>query len=500
MTTLYYLGAEQAGWRTLLADNGITHVGMSYWSWRKRMPKKGVDIASYGFEGVLLESGGYQANSKPEEHTLGEWRAYAEEYAGFVLDHIDDLTLVTEFDCLALGPEWIAAQRREVWSQVDPEKFVPVWHPEQGLPALEYLGEQYRRIAISQNAVTGGGLNITPHLNALARKGVKLHGSAMTKPAVLRQVDFATAASTSWLSPMQYGDTQVWNNNELVRYPMKMKKQSRMRHQALFTEIGLDAQKIIDDDKTEVTRLALWSWKQQEEALRALRSNSDADRSNNALVERGDGSAGTDLEAVATLENGGRKAEMPREALQERLTADRRTLPMFGTREVQAMNTETKNVETIELLQVRGTSARRCDTCVIATKCPEFKPNTTCAYDIPTEVKTKEQRAALVTGLIEMQAQRVQFGLLVEQMNGGYPDPNLSQEYDRLLKALSTQADLEDNRDFLKISVEARGKTGVLSRMFGSGPAALAAPPVQQLDGGQTDAVAHRIIEGQRVT
>lgn len=500
MTVIYHLGAEQAGWRTLLADNGITHVGMSYWSWRKRLPKRGVDIGSYGFDGVLLESGGYQANSRPEEHTLREWRAYGEEYVAFVLDHLDDITLVTEFDCLALGPEYIAEMRREVWSQVDPEKFLPVWHPEQGLPALEFLGEQYRRIAISQNAVTGGGLNVTPHLNALARKGVKLHGTAMTKPGVLRQVSFDSAASTSWLSPMQYGDTQVWVNNELVRYPLKMKQQARLRHQSLFREIGLDAEKILADDKTEVTRLALWSWRQQEEALRALRYNSEADRSNNALVEQGAGEGGTALSAVATMPEGDRNAVVPREPLQIRAGDEIKPLPMFGATQVQAMNTATKEVETIDLLEVRGTSARRCDTCVIATKCPEFKPNTTCAYSIPVEVKTKEQRAALLTGMIELQAQRVQFATLVEQVNGGYPDPNLSQEYDRLLKAMTTQADLEDGRDFLKISVEARGKTGVLSRLFDPQNAQRAAPAVQQLDAEQVDGAAQRIIEGQKVT
>lgn len=500
MTTLYYLGAEQAGWRTLLGDNGITHVGMSYWSWRKRLPRKGVDIGSYGFDGVLLESGGYQANSRPEDHTLREWRAYGEEYVDFALAHMDDLDLVSEFDCLALGPEYIAEMRREVWSQVDPEKFLPVWHPEQGLPALEYLGENYRRIAISQNAITGGGLNVTPHLNALARKGVKLHGTAMTKPGVLRQVQFATAASTSWLSPMQYGDTQVWVNNELMRYPMKMKQQARLRHQSLFREIGLDADKIMADDKNEVTRLALWSWRQQEEALRALRYNSEADLSNNALVERAPDEPGTGSGAVATLPAGDRNAVVPREPLQTRAGDALRTLPMFGATEVQAMNTTTKNVETIELLEVRGTSARRCDTCVIATKCEEFKPNTTCAYSIPTAIKTKEQRAAFMTGMIEMQAQRVQFGLLVEQVNGGYPDPNLSQEYDRMLKAMQVQADLEDNRDFLKVSIEARGKTGVLSRLFDPQNAQRAVPAAQQLSPEETDVVAQRIVEGQRVT
>lgn len=498
--SIFYLGGEQSGWRRLLTDNGVTNVGISYWSWRKRIPKSGVDIASYGFEQVLLESGGYQANNQPEQCTVGEWRAYGDEYAEFALDHVEDLTLVSEFDCLALGPTYIAEMRKSVWSQIDPNKFLPVWHPSQGLPALEELGENYPRVAISEQAVTGGGLNVTPHLNALARKGVKLHGIAMTKPAVLRQVAFATAASTSWLSPSRFGDTQVWVNNQLTRYPKKMKDQARRRHTALIEEAGFDVEAILADDNTEVTRLALWSWRQQEQAIQALRNVAEPDRSNNARLEPTKPNAEQGSKAVVTRDQGDGNVQMPQEPLQERAEGEIVTLPMFGSRPVEAMNAETRKVETIQLFEVRPSSARRCDTCVIKTKCQEYRPNTACAYNIPTMIKTKEQRAAFLNGMIEMQAQRVQFSALVEQVNGGYPDPNLSQEYDRLLKAMQVQADLEDGRDFLKISVEARGKTGALSRLFGAGNAERATQLAEPIEGEVLDELTERVANGQRVT
>ena len=162
------------------------------------------------------------------------------------------------------------------------------------------------------------------------------------------------------------------------------------------------------------------------------------------------------------------------------------------------MNTETKAVEEVEVVEVRGTSSRRCDSCVIKSKCPEFKPNTTCAYSIPMQIRTKQQRAAFLTGMIDLQAQRVAFGAMVEQVNGGYPDPNLSQEYDRMLKAIQVQADLEDGRDFLKISVEARGKTGALSRLFGQQNAERTQQVIEH-DEPDTDQLASRMLEGKRV-
>jgi hypothetical protein len=39
---------------------------------------------------------------------------------------------------------------------------------------------------------------------------------ALTKPDVLRVLPFNSAASTSWLSPAQFGDTIVWDGQRCV--------------------------------------------------------------------------------------------------------------------------------------------------------------------------------------------------------------------------------------------------------------------------------------------
>lgn len=495
---LFFMGGEQAGWRRLLSECGVPNLGISYWSWKKRRKNlDSIDIDQFGFDQVLLDSGGFSANKNPTQLTVGEWKKYGEDYVQFALDHIDELALVTEFDAQVLGADWIRTMRAEAWSQIDPEKFMPIWHPEHGLPALEELGENYKRIGITEAAMKAQGLNITPQLNALVRKGVQLHGVAMTKPTTLKQVQFSTAASTSWLSPNQYGDTIVWVNNDLKRYPERMKDQARMRHRALFEDEGFNVDKIAADDKTELLRLAVWSWLEQEKAIQALRTNWLEDRSNYAEWEGETPKTQTGTAAVGTKRSGDDNAQMPRPPLLVRAESALVPLPMFGTTQLDmAADTATGEITQIELLEVRGNSARRCDSCVIRDKCPEAKANTTCAYSIPTAIKTPEQRKAFLTGMIEMQAQRVQFGYLVEQMNGGYADPNLSQEYDRLLKAMQVQADLEDTRDFLKISVEARGKSGALTRLFGAAPSRQTIIP---RDEQETDAIASRIIEGKRV-
>jgi hypothetical protein len=100
-------------------------------------------------------------------------------------------------------------------------------------------------------------------LNGLvADHGVRLHAIAMTKPWAMAEVRWDSVASTSWLSPGQYGDTIVWTGKELKRYPRKYKDEARKRHRTLFTSAGFDAEKIAADDRIEVTRLSIWSWQQ----------------------------------------------------------------------------------------------------------------------------------------------------------------------------------------------------------------------------------------------
>jgi hypothetical protein len=492
--TIFFMGGEQSGWRNLLADNDVEHLGVSFAGLRRRLPKKKpLDISTWGFEHVFMDSGGYAANKEPTKCTIGEWEDYADDYRKLIEAQADNLELISEFDCMALGMAWIEKQRTEFYHQLDPEQFLPIWHPEMGLAVLDAMGDQYKRIGITEAAFTGR-LNVTPRLNAIARRGVALHGVAMTKPDVLRQVDFSSAASTSWLSPMRYGDTLVWDGGRLVRYPKRMKDQARRRHRTLFERNGFDPEKIERDDQTEVTRLSIWSWKQVESSIDELRSCFTG-------VER----EGTNEEIGGDdVEQGGRRTRnavaAPAPPAQHR---DKVSLPVLATREIDSFNKETNQQEKVMLPVISRSTQRTCNECFVNSRCPSFKPDYECAFEIPIEVKTPEQRRALMDGLVEMQAQRVAFLRFAEEVSGGYADPNLSQEYDRLLKTFQVQAELEDNRDFLRIQVEARGKAGALSRLFGGDAAAalggFAVPPGQQLDRDGTDTVMGRVIEGERV-
>jgi hypothetical protein len=108
----------------------------------------------------------------------------------------------------------------------------------------------------------------------------------------------------------------------------------------------------------------------------------------------------------------------------------------------------------------------------VASSCPAFQPEAECAYRLPINLQSREDMLTFLHGVIEMQSQRVMFGRFVEELEGGYPDVNLSGEIDRLMRLVKELREVSDNRDSLKVNIEARAGAGMISRIFGAQPSA----------------------------
>jgi hypothetical protein len=96
-----------------------------------------------------------------------------------------------------------------------------------------------------------------------------------------------------------------------------------------------------------------------------------------------------------------------------------------------------------------------------------FEENSTCAYDIPITIRTKDQMTALMDTLLEIQTQRVLFMKMAEDAEGGHADPILSNEMDRLVKMADTKHKMEQEGFSLTISAKQQGNTGIVDRIFG---------------------------------
>ena len=461
---LYLGGAEIPGWRTLLEESAVEHVAMSYMGLRRRTKFSKPWLIEEKFpagQKIFLDSGAYTINSALEDKfSQAELKDIAAHYMTFVQDNIDRVEMVSEFDALPLGREWIEAAREDFFGDLPDDKFLPIWHGGD-LDILAALAQRYKRVGIVQTAL--GDRNLAPALNGLVQKyGTLLHGVAMTKPTEMAAIRWDSVASTSWISPSQYGDTIVWTGKELKRYPKAYKAQARKQHRTLFLDKGFDAAKIEADDNKEILRLSIWSWQQQ-----------IADISRHAGV-----TTPPDEAQEPNAETGGVGVDTPpdenRKVMATREERETTPLPVMGLGKTSEHYTDdegARQTRDLPLVEVRSASMRICDTCFLKDKCPGFKPNANCLYNIPVELKTKDQYRALQDSLIEMQTQRVLFMKMAEDMEGGYADPNLSNEVDRLQKLIAAKHDMESESFSLNIQAKgSSGQAGMISRLFGKDP------------------------------
>jgi len=490
---LIYLGAEVPSNRKILIESGVTAFGFSYFRALKRgFPKtKEFSFGDYfPADSLIVVHPGIGEAGLDEVDDLEKLAA---DYQDFVVNHIDDIAGFVEFNAPQLGSRW-RDQQRKFFVEAGP-KFWPVWDGQGTSANLQQLASDYPEVAISHTSIESDH-----SLSAVTRSlsgvfSTTWHALGVSRPDNLRQIPFATASTLSWASPMMRGETIVWDGTALKRYQKKQKEQARPRYRSVIQTAGLDYDRILADDAKEVTRLAIWSYQQLEASM------SKRDGRPPLFVVGDDQAPKSDLVTseipdteIAEMLTGGVDNSHPAgRNLSSRIPTPREAsetgvLPVLGiTTKTVVENDEAGRpvIREAPIIESTGVSLRQCDTCFVAANCPAFKPQSACAFSLPVEVKTKDQLMALLTAIIEMQSARVAFARYAEELNGGYPDPNTSQEMDRLFKLVEQLKKMEDNREFVRMTFERQGGGGVLSAIFGD-----KATQLRELDNGGIDEVA----------
>jgi hypothetical protein len=448
---LYFGGAEVPTWRKLLAQERVPHIGINYLHLKARLPQeKPWSLAQHFPEEAKLFLVSGASGTEKKGWSQDQHEAFFAGYFDFVRANIERLAYFTEYDPLGLGLEWVLGQR-EVWAGLADDKLVPIWHETWGAPLLRDMVEAHPNLGVPP---------VTPRLqnvlgSLVRRTRISLHGLSFGHPYDAPGGLYRTIVSSSWISPTRFGETVVWDQNRLRRYPADEKAKIRIRHAQHFTQAGFDAKKIQADDRKEVARYTIWAWRQMEESMVGPGSTHEG----NGRVSD-NGSVPVDLVghgAVERHQNG---------------SDGREVMPVFGFRPVTSTIPNPDGAGTVEVtsqVAVMGqASLRSCNSCSLAVVCPLHEPGSECKYSIPVEIRNRDQLLGILHSLLEMQGQRVAFGFFTEQLQGGYPDANLSMELDRFMKMTQSVKDIQDNRDFLKVTVEGRAQAGVLSRLFGA--------------------------------
>lgn len=453
---LYFGGGEVPAFKNILVNNGAPPVSVSFTSFagKNSVP------ASYDYPGdIFFDSGAYTYNRTDSAKEFEDAYETAARYMTFVRENIGKLSLVSEFDANQLGKDIIEQMRADVYDKFPPEKFMPIWHPDDGREELEKLCSAYQVVGVSQNDIHGDTSHVPLFNQMVSRYGVRLHGVGITSKKLIEAVKWDSVSSTSWISPSQYGDTFVWTGRELKRYPKSYKDRARKSHRSLFTENGFSYEKIEADDNEELLRLSLWSWQQYISAISGV-TRPGANRTP-VLNEVTSGEVDNQVIPVRT---------------EERSTT---MLPVMGIAVTQRDDDYYDSGEAEPVLIVRSDSMRVCNNCFLKDMCPGFKPNANCLYNIPVKIRTRDQLDAVYDSMIEMQTQRVLFMKMAEDMSGGYADPNLSSEMDRLNRMIKGKVDSSKSTFSMTVSAtESPPKVTFMEKFLG--PAA--AEKVRELE------------------
>lgn len=195
---LYYAGSEPKPYREVLKKAGIKNILYSFYS------IGGKEVS--GFEGILLDSGGFAARTR---NVVIDVKKYAE----YINKHNIDLAFNLDTNDL---DETLANQKyleENTHAYIIPIYHFSDWKHKDSIGLLNDFIKEYPYIGIGgvagQNAKRD---KLSPFLNYVfyrTRDKVAVHGLGMTSKWMVGAYPFYSIDSTSWLSMARYASSHV---------------------------------------------------------------------------------------------------------------------------------------------------------------------------------------------------------------------------------------------------------------------------------------------------
>ncbi len=458
---VYLGGGEKGSHRSLLLNNNVKNIAVNVTQLAIPKIKEFTISNTFGDASVLVYT------SEGDEDV--------NRYVDFVREHADHLDLVIGRP--DMDGDWLG------------EKYVPVWSDDQDVERLAYICQRYGRVAISDKALNSKTL---PRVRSLSQRWGAMLIGLTSKVEIIEALPWEAVIVTSWTSTIRYGETQVWDGHGLRRYPAQQKESSRRKHRADIIRLGIAYDEVLEDNVNTIGSLAIRSWQQYEVTNSSAYDPSMTDDEYEFSEQNDDEiiAIGQELDNRPNVDS--RKASIAIAPLEKRHEAERVLLPVMGIERIVTAGsfTDSDQGESIEIdpqevsvIRYNTNPVRQCDNCYLSSRCPAFREHSDCGYKLPVEIRTKDQLMATLQAMVEMQASRVLFARFAEELEGQGLDPALSAEMDRLFSLIDKFKNISDTRDMVRLEVEARGNSGVLSRLFG----AKAGETARQLTGGGLD-------------
>lgn len=443
-------GGEKGSYRSILVGNGVKRIAVNLT--QLNIPK----TKELKLKDMLGGADIYLYTSPNDENVAA--------YDEFIRVHESELDII--IGRKDYNGDWLG------------DKYYPLWNDPQDQERLAFLMEKYGRVAIPDDSLTSKTISRVKQLQH--RWGASLIGIT-SKADTIEAIAWDTVIVSSWTSVVRYGETQVWDGHGLRRYPAQQKDSSRKKHRADMVRLGIDYDAVLEDDVNEVAKLSVRSWLEWEMHNFGATQTSAYDPMDDSDEDEFGDEESAPIPAIEGIPHSRNKVALggTDSAIvppQTRHEGDKILLPVMGIETMvhtgadidSDQQTQGFDPEPVNLIRTTGQVLRNCDSCYLAPRCPKFMAHAECAFKLPIELRTKDQLHAVVRAIIEMQTSRVMFARFAEELEGQGMDPTLSAEMDRLFRLIQASKDIADTRDMVRFEMEARGGSGVLSRIFGS--------------------------------
>ena len=275
----------------------------------------------------------------------------------------------------------------------------------------------------------------TTQMPILKEHRIRVHGWALTGHISMRELPFYSIDSTTWLGGAKYGTTYHYRGNwDIVTYDHTRKVENRQQFKGFCKEHEIDFDQFIADHIPTVNRFNAKMW-----TLCAI-----------------------DLERDVS-----RAYWLSEEELQNAISTQRSEFGLDKPLEVRH-RLDLISPEEARLQSINYT--RMCNACFLNTKCPVFKKDATCSIDTGISIDNKDAMMQLLNKVIELQGQRVMFGVFAERIQGGVIDPMVGKELSLLFKLGEQAKAIEQENTTATISFSSGEKKpagGILSQLFG---------------------------------
>lgn len=452
---LFLLGGETPYWRKILREGHATHVGINFKSLLERMNQERIWNVSEHFIGneeILVDAGRTQTSEFDHD-------SHADAYQTWVGQNIDRISLVIEYEGTGINREWIAQRRIQMLEEVPADKFLPIWREADGPEELERLCATYSRVAIVKPSTSIEGR----FKSIVARYDAKIHGLGMTGPDDVAHLPLTTASSTSWISPTQYGDAQIFAGGRFHWYPKRTSEEARRRHAMDIEQAGFDSALYQAGNRKEVARYTVWAWQQYENHVAMERS-----RGRGQIV-----SIRPPLDPAGLREAEGGSVDTPMSAGRSTELVQRReaqqVFPGLSFRR-EVLETAGQSPDSPEsrvaVPQLESSLLRVCNTCYLARRCPAYDPEASCAFKMPVEIKNRPQLMASLQALLEMQFSRVVFARAAEEMDGSVVNADTSAAITQYMQMVEKLRNIEGDPNFFRIEARGPQAQGILSQLL----------------------------------